>query len=92
MTTTEHWQPVLSWPEYSISSVGRIRSEARIILRSNGLKYRVPERILKLYQHPGTNSYSVVLSRPGQKERRYVNVLMRQAFPGTQPWRLKQIT
>ena len=43
---TELWKPIPSMPGYSVSSEGRVRSEHRVIQRTNGPR-TIYERILK---------------------------------------------
>jgi hypothetical protein len=45
----EIWKPIDGYPDYDISNLGRVKSKARMILRSNSsVPYLVPERILAL--------------------------------------------
>jgi hypothetical protein len=76
----EQWRPVTDWPEYSISDLGRVRSEHRVILRRNGWPYTVAEKILRPYQHGvGESTSTVALTRPGQCQHRvYIRELMNQ--------------
>ncbi len=67
------------WPEYSISSLGRVRSKARVVYRSNGSRHSVRSMILSIAPCNGHPAVSVL--RPGQYGRLYINPLMRELFP-----------
>lgn len=44
----EKWLPVVGYEGlYSVSDLGRVRSEARVILRKDGRQQPIPERIKK---------------------------------------------
>ena len=80
VTSKEGFRPIPGWVgEYSISSRGRVRSEARTVERRNGFRYRVSERILRPQRHRG-GLLSVQLKRPGERQCCYVHVLVREAF------------
>lgn len=50
LTGAEVWLPVLGYEGlYEVSSRGRVRSLDRITLKSNGMHYRTPGRILRPY-------------------------------------------
>ena len=45
----ENWRPIPGYEgSYSVSDLGRVRSEARTVIRKNGVKLFTPERILAL--------------------------------------------
>ena len=72
----ESWRPIDGWPEYSISDLGRVRSEHRVVTRCNGTRYTVGEKILRGHRHR-FGVLSVALTRPGEKQHRvYVHQLM----------------
>ncbi|MFV8242154.1 NUMOD4 motif-containing HNH endonuclease [Mycolicibacterium peregrinum] len=82
--STEIWKPVTGFIEYSISNHARVRSEARIIVRSDGIRYRVGEKILKTTAN--ADGYPTVgLSRDGESQTFYVHDLVAQAFIGDKP-------
>ncbi|SIJ97169.1 NUMOD4 motif [Mycobacteroides abscessus subsp. abscessus] len=81
----ENWKPIPKWEgEYSVSDLGRIRSEAREVKRSDGKVQVVPERILKTprdskgYRH--TNLY-----RNNKGTVCYVHRAVAEAFIGPLP-------
>jgi hypothetical protein len=53
--SNENWMPIPVAPGYSVSDLGRIRSEARETPRKNGGVYPVKEKIIKT--PPGTDGY-----------------------------------
>jgi hypothetical protein len=79
VVSEERWRPIENWPEYSVSSRGRVRSQARTVIRRNGWRLTVRARVLKPCRHNPSDALSVTLSRPGLKERRYITELVRQA-------------
>ena len=72
----EVWKPIPKWPEYCVSSAGRVRSEARKVERRNGFVCTVHECILKPCRHR-YGHLSVLLTRPGEQQRFYISELMR---------------
>lgn len=45
MSAAEEWRPVAGYESlYSISSLGRVRSEQKMIVRKNGKNYQAQER------------------------------------------------
>lgn len=80
----EIWKPVTGFIEYSISNHARVRSEARIIVRSDGVRYRVAEKILKTTVN--ADGYPTVkFSRGGETQTAYVHDLVARAFIGEKP-------
>lgn len=77
---TEVWKPIPNHPGYSASSLGRIRSEARVITRGSGIQQPIRERILK----PGINKGKLFVSFSGRTTR-YVHQLVLEAFVGPRP-------
>jgi hypothetical protein len=80
----EEWRPIEGQPGYEVSSLGRVRSLERVIMRSNGRPHPWPGRVLKpghtkiktmIYQH-------VVL---GKKRSFFVHALVCAAFHGPRP-------
>jgi hypothetical protein len=81
----EHWLPVVGYEGcYSVSSLGRVRSEKRTV--PNGpSRYRIlDQRVLK--QWKSTDDYMhVELCRQGKKRRLEVGKLVASAFFGPAP-------
>lgn len=80
----EEWRPVPGWSGfYEASSLGRIRSLARIVLRQNN-PMKVAERILKpSIHHSGYRR--VNLSRPGERSEQLVHWIVAATFFGPRP-------
>lgn len=78
----EIWKPVPGYEGYySISSLGRVRSEERIITRADGFEALVRGRILS--PTPTTSGYLiVVLHRDGKGRNRSVHQLVAESFIG----------
>ncbi|WP_375486913.1 NUMOD4 domain-containing protein [uncultured Mycobacterium sp.] len=74
--TAECWAPIPGWPEYSISTHGRVRSEPRRVVRCNGARYRVRGRILAAQTDARTALRHVLLKRPGKAQRVYLRPLV----------------
>lgn len=74
------WRPVPGWPEYEISRNATVRSIDRTVTRRDGRPYRVRGRVLRHCRHRGWHALSVTLSRPGEKTRAYVGVLVAEVF------------
>jgi hypothetical protein len=71
----EEWRPIPGCVGYSISSHARVRSDERVIVRSNGWPMPVMERILR------TDPVGrVTFSCEGRQQRFYVTDLVAQAF------------
>ena len=43
---SEIWKPSKNWPGYSISNEGRVKSERREMIRSNGWPHTIPEKMI----------------------------------------------
>jgi len=74
--SVELWRPVDRWAGYyEVSTRGRVRSVARVVVMSNGARRRVPGRLLKLTTprgaHRGGGGPRCSLSRPGAKVTYY---------------------
>jgi len=82
---SEKWRPIAGWEGlYSVSNLGRVRSEARVTLLRDGRKKPVPERILR----PGktVKGYAQVhLRRPGAHRMAMISHLVAEAFLGPRP-------
>jgi hypothetical protein len=81
----ERWLPVPGYEgSYSVSNLGRIRSEARAIIRSNGWKQTFSERIRAT--HIGPHGYPLVNLKLEGKGRTWpVHILVCMAFHGPRP-------
>jgi hypothetical protein len=84
--TREMWRPVPDWPGYSISNLGRVRSEERQMIRTNGRRYTVPGRILAVYAYNGRPSVNV--NHLGERSRLSAQRLMREVWPTVTGWEL----
>lgn len=78
----EKWQAIPDWSGfYSVSSLGRVRSEARIVERSDGKRQPIPERILRPTVCGKRLQYErVTLARDGKTHFRYVHRLIAEVF------------
>lgn len=76
-TTNEEWRPIRDWPDYEVSSRGRVRR----CTTGNGA---VLGRVLRL-RVTATGYLSVTLSRDGQPGTVKVHRLVLSAFIGTPP-------
>ena len=81
LSKEERWKPIASQQgHYSVSDCGRVRSEARVVLRKNGRPYNVRLRILKTIV--GGHGYRT--ARVGGRTCN-VHELMLLAFVGERP-------
>ena len=82
MTATEEWRSVPGWEGlYSVSSYGRIRSEDRAVLTSQGVIRRVDGKVLAGSRH--SHGYlQVRLMRPGTKQWVRLHRLVALVFLG----------
>lgn len=82
---TERWLSVPGWEDlYSVSDQGRVKSEHRVIVQSNGIRRVVRERILQ----PAPDSHGhlhVVLYRGGRGTTVKVHLLVLASFVGPRP-------
>jgi hypothetical protein len=80
--TAEVWRPIRNWPGYQISSRGHVRGIERTVIRSDGTKYRVRARVLKVGNDSRSGRPVVKLSKPPRGGGRpcFVDSLARQAF------------
>lgn len=83
--TEELWMQILGWEQsYSVSSLGRVKSHARIVVEAGGRRHPVLEKVLRPSE--GTNRYfKVGLSRNSIMKSASVRVLVAQAFLGPRP-------
>lgn len=82
----ENWLPIPGYEGlYSISSHGRIRSEARIVRHYSGGQKLLNERLRAIC--PNMHGYaSVILSKEGRNTRFTVHRLVLRAFVGEPPY------
>jgi hypothetical protein len=81
----EVWRPVVGWEGvYEVSDLGRVKSLARVVMRSNGRPQRCKERILKASRnHDGY--YKVRLICAPRDKTCKVATLVALAFIGPRP-------
>lgn len=86
----EIWKDAVGFPGYSVSSIGRVRSNARTATRINPSGRRVEQpistKLLKAAFNSKTRYGHVVLRQSGKSVSVYLHVLVAQAFvPGYSP-------
>lgn len=84
--TEEEWRPVEDFEgSYSVSNLGRVRSEPRVVYRRDGNPLRVPGKILSLNLQGG--GYLIAqISVPGRRKALAVHRAVCKAFcPGFSP-------
>jgi hypothetical protein len=84
--TAEQWRPIAAYEGYfEVSSLGRVRSLPRVIMRRNGAPQTIRGRVL--CQQPMSNGFypKVDLSRDGVSRTRPVHRLVGEAFLGPRP-------
>jgi hypothetical protein len=81
----EVWKPVVGWEGfYSVSELGRVRSERRKVVRTDGKRYTVSERIIQpTVDRKGYER--IYLRRPGESRNASVHRLVAEAFIGPLP-------
>lgn len=81
---TENWKPVATNTYYMVSDLGRVKSLARTIMRSNGVPQTFKARVLRL--NCGKNGYVLVnLHGKGNHKTHAVHRLVAEAFIGNCP-------
>ena len=86
MNAEEEWAPIPGWTEYSVSTLGRVRSEARVVMRKNGRAQTVHQRILSAAVKPRTGYRQVLLHVKGRGVlNRFVHQLVLLAHVGPPP-------
>lgn len=86
--TPEEWRPVVGHEGvYEISSLGRVRTVARVAIRRNGSPMPVRARILKTFRTPPMGYHAVKLQCGGRHTRvtARVHILVLEAFVGPRP-------
>lgn len=83
----EVWKPIPGWEGfYDVSDFGRVRSVARVVMRSNGVKNSVKHRILKSGKSLVQPYLFVCLNKTGSRAFSVrVHNLVAQAFLGPKP-------
>lgn len=81
----ERWLPVPGYEGcYSVSNLGRVRSESRTVMDKNGNHRRVPEAILKPQKNTG-GYLRVSLWKNSKQENPAIHRLVLEAFVGDAP-------
>lgn len=79
----EIWKPVVGYESlYSVSSLGRVRSEERLVVRSGGNNYLQKARIMKPGAGVKSRYLSLALSNKGETRTHYAHHLVLAAFVG----------
>ena len=82
----ERWLPVPGYEGlYSVSDLGRVRSEPRITIRQNGDTMRVFGRVLRPTVLPSGYIQADLRNGPGRHTHFYVHRLVLEAFIGPAP-------
>lgn len=78
--STEIWQEIRGYEGlYKVSNIGRVKSENRVVMRSNGAPQTVNEKIIA-QQDNSNGYYRVILWKDGKHEFRFVHRLVAEAF------------
>lgn len=72
----ETWKPSRNWPGYSISNKGRVKSERREMIRSNGWPHTIPEKIIAL----STDTQGYLQFHPYRDKKRFSVLVHREVF------------
>lgn len=81
--TAKNWRAIPGWSNYyAINPAGDVLSLERTVIRSDGTPYPVKPRIMRVCVHrpKGMHSRSVLLSRPGLRQRIYPHLIVREVF------------
>lgn len=78
--SAEIWQEIRGYEGlYKVSNLGRVKSENRVVMRSNGAPQTFSEKIIA--QRDNSNGYyRVMLWKDGKQEYRFVHRLVAEAF------------
>lgn len=80
----EVWRDVKENTSYEVSSLGRVRSKPRLLIRKNGRTYRVQQRILSQAKLPRGYRFVSLYGDGGDKQC-YIHRLVAEAFIGPCP-------
>ena len=84
--SNELWLPIVGFEGlYSVSSHGRIRSEARAVQYCNGKRQSVRQRILSLARKPSGHLSVILYGADKRRPRLHVHRLVLFAFAGAPP-------
>ena len=84
-TCKEVWKPIPGWEDtYEVSSLGRVKSLARTVVRKDGITRKTKDRILSPWTS-GPGYPQVSLKGNGRNSRHYVHELVMLAFVGPRP-------
>lgn len=85
----ERWLPVRGFEGlYEVSSLGRVRSIARVVPHRTGGRLTLPERVLVGSRRGKRRYHMVNLWKENIQHARYVHFLVLEAFEGPRPGRL----
>jgi hypothetical protein len=88
----EAWRPIPDYEGwYSASTRGRVRSEDRVVVKSNGKKYRFKGKVLKPALDKTTGYLHVTLAKQGEYKVRSVHTLVALAFKGRRPFKRAEV-
>ena len=77
----EIWRDVVGYEGlYRVSNFGRVKSTARLIMRSNGIHQRVYEKLMPIQIDSHTGYNRITLSKDGVSKRIGVHRMVAQAF------------
>lgn len=86
MSTTERWLPVAGFEGfYSVSSHGRVRSEARVVQYENGKRQSVRQRIMSPAVKRSGHLSVMLYGADKKRQRRHVHRMVLIAFGDPQP-------
>lgn len=82
----ERWLPVAGFEGlYSVSNLGRVRRESKVVSRKPTSGYRIAEKIMSPGAGVRSRYLSVRLSKDGKASTHYVHHLVLSAFVGPRP-------
>lgn len=82
----ERWLPVVGFEGlYSVSDLGRLRRESKVVSRKTTAGYRISEKIMSPGAGVKSGYFSVILSKDGATSTHYVHHLVLGAFVGARP-------
>lgn len=83
---TERWLPVVGYEGfYEVSNEGRVKSVARVIYRSDGVRQTYKDKLLKPSPAKSAGHMVVTLSKMDSGKTAYVHRLVLEAFVGPCP-------